>query len=554
MKDEGKKKIPLTDQEKGIELRRRTTEQQSSEIERESSTALKETNAFLKNILDSSSSISIISTDLEANVLFWNKGAENIFGYKAEEMVGRQKINILYPDDETKEIINEINALILKHKRGISREVRELTKDGRKLWIHLNLTPTFDEKGRVVGVLGVGEDITERVEAEETLRNSQQQLYQAQKMESLGALVAGAAHEINNPINLIMYNIPLLQKVWHDFLPVLNEYAERNPVRKYGGLTYDFLDKNLDQLLLDMDMAASRVAKIVTDLKNFARQSNVADKKTMQLNTALENAMRLAQTTLRKSGVFLELDLDPDLPLIKGNLQSIEQIILNIIINAIQAIDHDQGKIKITTGFQNKNGRIYIAISDNGRGVAPSISDKIFDPFVTDKQAEGGTGLGLSVTYSLVKAHEGEISFKSREGKGTTFTVSFPTTLKRNSARILIVDDDKSMRELLAKTLTVDRPYLVDQASNGIEACIRLGTYRPDLLILDMFMPEMDGLEVCRNIRAEPQFSDMKVIVTTGFPEDPNLKELAELGFTNIHYKPFSLTDFLTVVDNILET
>jgi PAS domain S-box-containing protein len=554
MKDEGKKKIPLTDQEKGIELRRRTTEQQSSEIERESSTALKETNAFLKNILDSSSSISIISTDLEANVLFWNKGAENIFGYKAEEMVGRQKINILYPDDETKEIINEINALILKHKRGISREVRELTKDGRKLWIHLNLTPTFDEKGRVVGVLGVGEDITERVEAEETLRNSQQQLYQAQKMESLGALVAGAAHEINNPINLIMYNIPLLQKVWHDFLPVLNEYAERNPVRKYGGLTYDFLDKNLDQLLLDMDMAASRVAKIVTDLKNFARQSNVADKKTMQLNTALENAMRLAQTTLRKSGVFLELDLDPDLPLIKGNLQSIEQIILNIIINAIQAIDHDQGKIKISTGFQNKYGQIYIAISDNGRGVAPSISDKIFDPFVTDKQAEGGTGLGLSVTYSLVKAHEGEISFKSREGKGTTFTVSFPTTLKRNSARILIVDDDKSMRELLAKTLTVDRPYLVDQASNGIEACIRLGTYRPDLLILDMFMPEMDGLEVCRNIRAEPQFSDMKVIVTTGFPEDPNLKELAELGFTNIHYKPFSLTDFLTVVDNILET
>jgi PAS domain S-box-containing protein len=553
MKDEGKAKIPLADQEKGIELRRRTTEQQPPEIERESSTALKETNAFLKNILDSSSSISIISTDLEANVLFWNKGAENIFGYKAEEMVGRQKINILYPDDETKEIINEINALILKHKRGISREVRELTKDGRKLWIHLNLTPTFDEIGRVVGVLGVGEDITERVEAEETLRNSQEQLYQAQKMESLGALVAGAAHEINNPINLIMYNIPLLQKVWHDFLPVLNEYAERNPVRKYGGLTYDFLDKNLDQLLLDMDMAASRVAKIVTDLKNFARQSNVADKKTMQLNTAVENAMRLAQTTLRKSGVFLELDLDPDLPLIKGNLQSIEQIILNIIINAVQAIDHDQGKIKITTGFQNKYGRIYIAISDNGRGVAPSISDKIFDPFVTDKQAEGGTGLGLSVTYSLVKAHDGEISFKSKEGKGTTFTVTFPTTLKRNAARILVVDDDKSMRELLAKTLTADRPYLVDQASNGIEACIRLGTYRPDLLILDMFMPEMDGLEVCRNIKAEPQFSDMKVIVTTGFPEDPNLKELAELGFTNIHYKPFSLTDFLNVVDNILE-
>jgi CheY-like chemotaxis protein/anti-sigma regulatory factor (Ser/Thr protein kinase) len=373
-------------------------------------------------------------------------------------------------------------------------------------------------------------------------------------MESLGALVAGAAHEINNPINLIMYNIPLFQKVWHDFLPVLEQYAGKDPNRKYGGLTYDFLKENLDQLLLDMDMAASRVAKIVTDLKNFARQSNITDKKAIQLNTAVENAVRLAQTTLRKSGVSLDLELAPDLPLMKGNLQSIEQIILNITINAVQAINHDQGKVKITTGSQKKYGRIYISISDNGRGVAPSIADKLFDPFVTDKQAEGGTGLGLSVTYSLVKAHDGEISFQSNEGKGTTFNVSFPTTLKRKAARILVVDDDKSMREMLAKTLTADRPYLVDQASNGIEACIRLGTYHPDLLILDMFMPEMDGLEVCRNIKAEPELSDMKVIVTTGFPQDPNLKALAELGFTNIHYKPFSLSDFLNVVDNILET
>jgi CheY-like chemotaxis protein len=238
----------------------------------------------------------------------------------------------------------------------------------------------------------------------------------------------------------------------------------------------------------------------------------------------------------------------------KGNLQSIEQIILNIIINAVQAINHDQGKVKITTGSQNKYGRIYISISDNGRGVAPSIADKLFDPFVTDKQAEGGTGLGLSVTYSLVKAHDGEISFQSNEGEGTTFNVSFPTTMRSRAARILVVDDDKTMREMLAQTLTADRPYLVDQASNGIEACIRLGTYHPDLLILDMFMPEMDGLEVCRNIKAEPELSDMKVIVTTGFPQDPNLKALAELGFTNIHYKPFSLSDFLNVVDNILET
>ncbi len=514
---------------------------------------LRETNAFLKNILDSSSSISIISTDLEGNILFWNRGAENIFGYRAEEMVGCQKISALYPDDETRGIIQEINSGILRDKRGASCRVREVRKDDRPLWINLNLTPRFNEKGQVVGVLGIGEDITEQVETEETLKHSQEQLYQAQKMEALGTLVAGAAHEINNPINLIMYNIPLVLKVWQDFLPVLKERSSNEPDRKYGGLTYDFLKDNLFQLLSDMDMAAGRVAKIVTDLKGFARQSNITDKLAIHLNTAVKNAMRLAQTTVSTSGVQLELDLADDLPLMEGNLQSIEQIVLNVTINAIQSIDHNEGMVKIVTGIQNRDGWIYVSISDNGRGISKTISDRVFDPFVTTKQAEGGTGLGLSVSYSLVKAHDGEITFHSREGEGTTFTVLFPTGPNKKTARVLVVDDDKSMLEMLTKALSTDRPYLVDNASNGTEACIRLGTYQPDLLILDMFMPEMDGLEVCRAIKRERELSRMKVIITTGRPEDPKVKEVSELGFANIHFKPFSLPDFLDEVDRVLK-
>ena len=113
---------------------------------------------------------------------------------------------------------------------------------------------------------------------EKTLRDCQQQLQQAQKMETLGTLVAGVAHEINNPINLIMYNLPLIRKTWQDFLPILMEQKEKEPFRKFGGFTYDFLRDNLAQLISDMDMAANRVAKIVADLKNFSRQSNVAEK------------------------------------------------------------------------------------------------------------------------------------------------------------------------------------------------------------------------------------------------------------------------------------
>jgi signal transduction histidine kinase len=388
--------------------------------------------------------------------------------------------------------------------------------------------------------------------AENKLRESQQQLHQAQKMETLGTLVAGVAHEINNPINLIMYNLPLLQKIWLDFLPVLMQRQALEPDRKFGGFTYEFLKDNLSQLVIDMDMAASRVAKTVSDLKNFSKLSNFAEKSPVQVNIAVQNALRLAQTTLLSSGVNLEVKLGDDLPPIEGNLHSIEQIVLNILINAVQAIDHSQGQIEITTGFQHKDGRAYIGIRDNGRGVSPQVAEKIFLPFVTDKQAEGGTGLGLSVTYSLVKAHAGEITFESQAGKGSVFTVYLPTILKRQAARILVVDDDMVIRQMLIEALTMDHQYLVEEAANGIEASIKLGTYRPDLLILDIFMPEMDGLEVCRNIRNEPELSEMKVIITTGYPDHPKLDEIARLGFTHVFTKPFNLLDFVKAIGSIL--
>jgi len=277
---------------------------------------------------------------------------------------------------------------------------------------------------------------SQRRRAEEALKESLQQLQQAQKMEALGTLVAGVAHEINNPINLIMYNLPLIQKIWSDFLPVLMKQKQQMPDRKYGGFTYAFLEDNLPRLIADMDMAANRVAKIISDLKNFSKQSNIAEKSPVQVNTAVKNALRLAQTTLRKSGVQIELELDESLPLMEGNLQSIEQIVLNIIINAIQAIDHKNGIIRICTGFRIKDGRIFITISDNGRGISPAIADKLFLPFVTDKQAQGGTGLGLSVTFGLVHAHGGDIHFETHKDKGTTFTVSMPTLRKREAAKI----------------------------------------------------------------------------------------------------------------------
>lgn len=386
-----------------------------------------------------------------------------------------------------------------------------------------------------------------------TLREAEQRLQQAQKMETLGTLVAGVAHEINNPINLILYNLPLLQKIWTDLLPALISLAESAPERKFGGFTADFLKDNLAQLVADMEMAANRVTKIVADLKNFSRQSNIAEKHLLNINTAVTNALRLAQTTLRKVAIGVRTELAPDLPEVEGNLQSIEQVVLNIVINAAQAIDHTHGEILIQTGFSLKDGRVYLRVTDNGRGVSPAMAERVFLPFVTDKQAQGGTGLGLSVTYSIVQAHGGKIFFENRAGgAGAAFTVQLPTPLKRRAAKILLVDDDPMVRQILMEALAIPRCYLLEEATNGIEASIRLGTYRPELLILDVFMPEMDGVEVCRSIKTEPALAGMKVIITTGFPGHPKLDELAALGFTTVLAKPFNIPGLLRTVEKLL--
>ncbi len=381
----------------------------------------------------------------------------------------------------------------------------------------------------------------------------EKELHQAQKMEALGMLMAGVAHEINNPINLILYNTPLLQKVWRDLLPALMAGAGAAPHQKFGGLSIDFLDRHLLQLVDDIESAAGRVAKIVSDLKNFARLSEAVDKQPVSVNEAVDNALRLVHTTLRSAGVTIENRLTEDLPLIDGNLQNIEQVIVNILINAVQAIDHPQGRIRIDTGPSPVPGRLRISVADNGKGVDPALAERLFDPFVTDKQAAGGTGLGLSVSSSLVKAHGGDISFERLATKGTIFHIDLPALAADSTpVRILVVDDDPAIRRLLTRVLTDRGAYRVAAAANGIDACLKLGTYRPALLILDIFMPDMDGIEVCRALKKDPALAAVKVIITTGHPQHPKLDEARRLGFANIRPKPFDVTELIEFIDNIL--
>jgi len=504
--------------------------------------ALRESEVRFSTIFHSSPVSIGISRVKDGQLLDVNDAWQKLLGFSREEAIGRNTI--------------KLNAWVNPGDRG--RLISRLSEDGT--------VENFEVQGRhksgslidllmfarLIDIAGeqysliLSQDITEK-------KRLESQVQQRQKMETLGTLVAGVAHEINNPINTIMNNAPLLRGVWKDLLPLVEERAEKEPGCRYGGLTGGFLKENMDQLISDMDMAANRVASIVKGLKDFSRKTSPLEKQQVDINIAVENAIRLAGPTIRKSGITLALDLAPDLPAINANLQNLEQIIMNLAVNAVQAIDHDHGEIKIATTHNKNQGTIVLSVQDNGRGISTAISDKIFDPFFTEWQSIGGTGLGLPITQNLVKANDGEITFKSRMGKGTSFLVSFTVERKKKPFKILLVDDNEAVLEMVKQALTIERHYMVEQARGGNEALIKIGIYHPDLLILDIFMPQMDGVEVCREIQKHPELYDMKVIILTGYPEHDKVKEVAEMGFTNVVPKPLmDLREFMKEVDDLL--
>ncbi len=477
-----------------------------------------------------------------------NFSALQLFGFSKEEWINTPFRDICAEKEQAlSAILHGISKVSKKRQIVAARFVR---KDGSN-FPGAVYSFSFESRNEIK-ILASIRDISEKLKTEEKLQKSQEQLFQAQKMESLGILVAGVAHEINNPINLIMYNIPLMKKIWNDFKPVFKENENKQPNIKYGGLTYRFINENLDQLIDDMDMAAKRVETIISRLKDFSRKSNTIDKSDISINDAVNNALRLAQSTLKKSRVSLHEKLSENIPLIKGHLQSIEQIVLNLVINANESIEHDQGKIQISTEFLEFEKTILLKVQDNGKGMSSDTLEKVFDPFFTKKQTEGGTGLGLSVTYSLIKTHGGEITCQSKQGEGTIFTVSLPVDPEKKPFKILIVDDDESIQKLLSQALKRAGNYSIGSTYSGTEALIKLGTDRPDLLILDLFMPQMDGLEVCRTIIKEEKLSKTKVLIITGMPNSKKIEEIKKIGFHHIFSKPIDIKKFVKDVEQLL--
>lgn len=504
--------------------------------------ALRKSEEKYRRIFESIQDI-YVETALDGEILEISPSVEKIFQYKREDLIGTS-LDRFYASTSDRQVL--VDAILAD---GIirNREIRLLNKDGKTAYCLLNSTLVQDERQRPYKVVSSMRDITESKKTAAALEQARTDLYQAQKMKALGTLVSGVAHEINNPTNLIMLNIHLFKELWRDLLPLLTELTASDPERKFGGLPVNYLEENLHLLIADTEMAVTRIAEIVKSLKEFYRRSSVSEMALVDINAAINNALKLTQTMLKKSGVELHTDLAPDLPAINANLQGVEQILMNMIINAGEAIEHGSGRVEVKTSQESEN-RILVTVSDNGKGISPDMLDNLFDPFVTDKQESGGTGLGLSVTYSLVQAHSGRIRFRNRTSGGAEFTVTFPATARSEDPRILVVDDDKTFLQIIRQALRQENAYHVETVANGVDACTRLGVFKPDVVVLDVFMPEVDGVEVCRTIKNDPLFTDMDVIIVTGLPEHPKITEIRQMGFTTVFTKPLQIAEFLTTI------
>jgi PAS domain S-box-containing protein len=651
------------------QLRQEITGRKQLEVE------LEDTNKFLKNILDSSSSISIVSTDLEQNVLFWNKGAENIFGYKAEEIVGRQKIDILYPDDETKEIVNEIRSLIVKDKKNMNKEVKQITREGRTLWVNLNLTPSFDERGNVMGILGIGEDITERKKMDESLRESEEKYrtilesieegyFEADLTGNFTFLndalckISGYTRDELLGMNNRQYTAPKTAKKMYQifnqvyrtgklarvmdyeiitkdrstkilemsaylirgsegepigFRGVVRDVTERKRAEEEkktleaqlqyaqrmealgtlaGGIAHNFnnllmgIQGNTTLMLLGADSAHPHYenlkiieklvdsgSKLTKQLLGYARKGRY-EIKPLSVNRVIEETSETFSTT--KKDITVHRELADNLHVVQADQGQIEQVLWNLYVNAADAMSAG-GELFLKTGnvtshdmkdkpYKAKPGNyVLVMVRDTGTGMDRKTMERIFEPFFTTKGLAEGTGLGLASVYGMVKAHGGYIDVESKKGRGTTFSIYLPASekqipekkvtqgkIEKGHETLLLVDDEEMILEVSREILET-LGYTVIQAQGGKEAIDLYRAHKDniDMVILDMIMPDMGGGETYDQLKAiNPE---LKALLSSGYSIDGQAKEILERGCDRFIQKPFNMKELSGKIREILD-
>jgi len=385
--------------------------------------ALRESEARFREIFDQSEDAIVFFKPGGCTILDVNENAERTFGYEKRELQDAG-VSCICDSADLPALEQAISGIA---EGGIAQSNFLCKgKDGVPMVVSL--------RGKVMLLQGVPityctfRDVTYRVRMEEKTRDIQAKLIHTNKMTSLGLLVSGVAHEINNPNNFIMANSELLARISHDSLKVLKEYGEDQEGGEFyiAGIPFSELLEHSRRLFDGIAEGSRRVNGIVTNLKSFARQERRQQMREVDVNEVAHSAVTLLHHELIKYTSNFHLQLAQGVPPVKGHGQQLGQVIINLLMNACQALPDKQCAISLSTGYDAGEGVVSICVSDEGCGMSREDSQRIMEPFFTTRLDDGGTGLGLSISESIVKEHAGLLEFSSEPGRGTTFTVKMP--------------------------------------------------------------------------------------------------------------------------------
>jgi PAS domain S-box-containing protein len=387
--------------------------------------ALRESEERYRTILHSIEEF-YYEVDLAGYLTFFNDAMAKFSGYSKEELMGMN--NRKYMSEETaKKGYQTFNQV---YQTGIPTKEFDwefIRKDGTKRFFETSVSLMRGSTGQPIGFYGIGRDITERKQAEEQARLHQQQMMQVSKMVALGTLVSSVAHEINNPNNFIMLNAPLLLEAWESSQPILEEYYETNGDFIIGGMKYTEMHKNIPTLFSGILDGSKRIKQIIEDLRDFVRRDTSDMSQSVDINAVLKSAVTLLSNMIMKSTNHFSIEYGNPLPLFKGNFQRLEQVIINLVQNACQALQDNRKAIFVSTSYDEKKHGIVVNVEDEGTGIPSEILSHITEPFYTTKAHSGGLGLGLSISSKIVKEHGGTLTFTSESGKGTKAEIVLPT-------------------------------------------------------------------------------------------------------------------------------
>ncbi|NLH48371.1 MAG: PAS domain S-box protein [Myxococcales bacterium] len=358
-----------------------------------------------------------MSFDQDAIIRLANEEFPKLTGYSIEEAVGKMSWMQLF-DEKSLEKMRTYHAMRAVNPQAVPRsyEARLVDKAGRfhDGIVTINLVPGTTV--RVASFL----DITERKQAE-------LQMLRADKMAALGQIIAGVAHEINNPNNFIYFNLPILRRYVEAMRPLLDHHRDEDPDLKILNMPYETFLEDVYKLIENMEHGSQRITGIVSELKNYIRSHEVEDRKQENLQTIINQVMTLVGKQVRKMVKRFEIEVAPETPDVWVNAGKIEQVLINLTINAGQAADKEDSWVKLTARpAPDRPNWVEITVQDNGCGMPEYIQHQIFDPFFTTKGRDSGTGLGLAISQRIVEEHGGKISVTSEVGKGSCFTLRLP--------------------------------------------------------------------------------------------------------------------------------